>query len=43
MRAQKIFDVSESTLFRWIKNKAIATKKIGGVRYVDVSEWKGGD
>ena len=38
-RALKTCDVSGATLARWIKNGTIATKKIGGIRYVDVSDW----
>lgn len=42
-RAQRTCDVSEATINRWIKSGTVRTKKIGGVRYVDVSERKGGN
>jgi len=39
-QALRIAGVSESTLYRWMNDGTVATMKMGGVRYADVSRWR---
>ena len=38
--AEKIAAVSIGTMWRWIKEGTVKTKKIGSITYVDVSPWQ---
>ena len=37
--AIRIFGISMATLYRWLADGTVATKKISGCRFVDVSEF----
>lgn len=36
--AMKVFKVSQATIYRWIKQDAITSKVIGGVKYYDIDK-----